>query len=470
MTRGWKRIAAVATIAAAACLGLVAPGAGADVTAKTKGKCPIGAIDKAKSKPVQITLWHSMGGAAANLEELGKLTDQFNASQSDVHVNLVDQTTYKETFQKFRAGLSSGDLPDIGQFEDTALQQLIDSQAILPAQACIDADHYDLADHLKRVVDYWTVKGTMWPMPFNLSNPVFYYDKNAFRQAGLDPEKPPATFDELRADAEKLKASGVVTKAGMGLKLDAWHLEQWLAKAGKPYVNNSNGRKARATKVEFDNKVGRDIFGFWSGMVRDGLAETNPTEGPSAIDNLIGIGTHSHAMTIDTSAALGTISQVLGSGQYAGVELGVAPMPGPSGKGGILVGGAALYIVNKSAPEKQEAAWRFAKFLNESETQAEWAAATGYIPVRKSAVEQPVLQQRWNQTPGYRVAYDQLTSGVESTASAGPVIGDYQGVRDAVLEAEQGMFTQGTKPSTALNQARSKADQAISEYNSRIGA
>jgi sn-glycerol 3-phosphate transport system substrate-binding protein len=314
------------------------------------------------------------------------------------------------------------------------------------------------------------VKGTLWPMPFNVSNPIFYYDKNAFRKAGLDPEKPPTTFDELRADAEKLRAAGASTKAGMGLKLDPWHLEQWSAKAGQPYVNNGNGRKARATKVEFDNSVGRGIFGFWSGMVHDGLAETNPADGPSAFDNLLGIPTNSHAMTIDTSAALGTITQLLSAGQYSNVELGVAPMPGPSGKGGILVGGAALYIVNKSSPEKQEAAWRFAKFLNDPQTQATWAADTGYIPIRKSSVDLPQIQQRWQEVPGFKVAYDQLNGGVESTASAGPVIGDYQGVRDAVLEAEQGMFTQGTKPSTALKQARTKANQAISEYNSRIGA
>ena len=467
MTRAWRSLWAVATVVVVGSLGLIAAPASAKVESKTKVKCPLGAIDKAKSKPVEITLWHSM--TRANLDSLVKLTDQFNASQSDVHVNLVNQTSYQETLQKYRAGLSSGDLPDLVQIEDTGLQQMIDSQSVLPAQACVDAEKYDLSDHLKRVVDYWSVKGTLWPMPFNVSNPVFYYDKNAFRKAGLDPEKPPATFAELRSDAEKLRATGV-SSAPMGLKLDPWHLEQWSAKAGEPYVNNGNGRKSRATKVAFDNDVGRGIFGFWSGMVHDGLAQTNPADGPSAYDNLLGIAANSHAMTIDTSAALGTITQLLSSGQYAGHDVGIAPMPGPSGRGGILVGGAALYIVNKSAPEKQEAAWRFAKFLNDPQTQATWAADTGYIPIRKSAVDLPQIQQRWQEVPGFKVAYDQLTSGVESTASAGPVIGDYQGVRDAVLEAEQGMYTQGTKPSTALNQARTKADQAISEYNSRIGA
>jgi ABC-type glycerol-3-phosphate transport system substrate-binding protein len=100
----------VATVVAVGSLGLIATPASAKVDSTTKAKCPLGAIDKAKSKPVEITLWHSMN--RANLDSLVKLTDQFNASQSDVHVNLVNQTSYQETLQKYRAGLSSGDLPD----------------------------------------------------------------------------------------------------------------------------------------------------------------------------------------------------------------------------------------------------------------------------------------------------------------------------------------------------------------------
>ena len=74
---------------------------------------------------------------------------------------------------------------------------------MLPAQACVEADKYDLSDYLERVVDYYTVEDTLWPMPFNVSNPVLYYNKSAFRAAGLDPEQPPSTLDEVtesRAD------------------------------------------------------------------------------------------------------------------------------------------------------------------------------------------------------------------------------------------------------------------------------
>jgi sn-glycerol 3-phosphate transport system substrate-binding protein len=465
MSRFVKRSSAALATVVLAVVGLAVPVAGA-ASAQSSGKCPLGALKNAKSKPVDITYWHAM--TRANEETLQRLTDKFNSSQNDVHVTLVNQTTYVDTLNKFRAGLSSGDLPDLVQIEDTGLQQMIDTQAILPAQACVKADKYDLSDHLKRVVDYYSVKGQLWPMPFNVSNPVLYYNKKAFQTAGLDPNNPPKTLDEVKSAAQKLKDSGTVSQAGFGMKLDPWYLEQWSALGGKTYVNNSNGRKSRASSTTFDNATGKEIFTFLKDMVQQGLARTNPTEGPSAFDNLLGIGNGNFGMTIDTSAALGTIQQVLSSGQYPDVELGVAPMPGPKGKGGVLVGGAANYIVKKSSPEKQAAAWLFAKFLNEPESQADWAVGTGYVPIRQSAANLPQVQQLWAATPGFKVAYDQLVSGIANTATAGPVIGDYQGVRDVVLDSEQQMFN-GMSPSAALKLAKQNANSKIEEYNSRVG-
>ena len=219
----------------------------------------------------------------ANEEAILRLTDEFNSSQNDVRVTVVNQTTYADTLNKFRAGLSSGDLPDLVQIEDTGLQQMIDTQAVLPAQACVDADKYDLSDNIKRVVDYYTVKGKLWPMPFNVSNPILYYNKKAFQAAGLDPNNPPKTLDEVKSAAQKLKDSGTVSQAGFGMKLDPWYLEQWSALGGKTYVNNGNGRKSRATSTTFDNATGKEIFTFLNDMVKSGLARTNPADGPQRV-------------------------------------------------------------------------------------------------------------------------------------------------------------------------------------------
>jgi len=437
----------------------VAPAGAASV------KCPVKALDRARSKPVDIVMWHSMN--RANEETLQRLTDQFNASQGDVRVKLLNTTSYNDTFIKYRAGLGGGDLPDLVQIEDTGLQGMIDSQSIVPIEQCVKADKYDTADFIERVLNYYTVGKTLYGMPFNVSNPVLYYNKQAFQKAGLDPNKPPTTLEEVRAAAQKLVDTGT-TKFGYSIKLDPWYLEQWLAKAGKPFVNNANGRAKRATAVAFDTKAGREIFAWLDSMVDDKLAlNTGPPEGN--VDNLLAIGAGNSAMTIDTSASLGTILQVLGSGQFPNVTIGVAPMPGPTGKGGVLVGGAALYIPRRSSPEKQAAAWRFIKFLNEPANQATWSIGTGYVPIRKSALDDPALKAAWAKTPEYRVAYDQLVTGVDNVATAGPVIGPYREVRDAVVNAMTSMLTQGQDPKAALAQAADKANQEIQSYNARVG-
>jgi len=425
------------------------------------GKCPLGAIAKAPRKPVDITVWHAM--TQANETTLKQLTDQFNGSQTDVRVKLVNQTNYEDTFTKFKAGLGSGDLPDLVQLQDISLQLMIDSRAILPAQACVDADKYDLSDHIIRVVDYYKVKGVLWPMPFNVSNLVLLYNKQAFTKAGLDPEKPPATFDEIRAASEKIVASGAA-KAGIALKRAPEYPEQWLAKAGQPYVNNGNGRQRRATAVTFDNQAGLDIYTWLASMVKDKLAVSTPNKG---FDHLLAVANANTAMTIESSASLGTIVGVLGN--YPSVTLGVGAFPGPLGQGGVLVGGAAMYIVNKSSPAKQEAAWRFAKFLDEPASQATWSAGTGYVPIRKSAIDLEPIKKRWAEVPGFKVAYDQLLAGATNTATAGPVIGDYAGVRKAVENALTAMITTGTPPKTAIDQAAQRANAAIKDYNVRVG-
>jgi sn-glycerol 3-phosphate transport system substrate-binding protein len=433
-------------------------------------ECPIGALDDA-SGTTEITVWHSM--TRANEETLQRLTKQFNDGQDKVRVKLVNQTSYTDTRTKYRAALGTGGLPDLVQMEDTALQFMIDSQSVLPAQSCVDAEKYDTSDHVERVLNYYTVQDVLWPMPFNVSNPVLYYDKALFRKAGLDPEKPPATLDDLRAASQKIVDSGAAP-FGIALRSDAWFLEQWLAKGGHTFVNNGNGRKQRATEVTFGEAPGVEIMTWLQDMIADKLAfGTGSQEGN--IDEYLAIGNSRAAMTIQTSAGLGTITQVLGSGQFAHVEFGAGPMPGPQGNGGVLVGGAALYITNakNSTPEKQEAAWRFAKFLNEAQAQADWSAGTGYLPIRKSAATMEPLVTRWKEAPYYKIAYDQLLEGEENDATAGPVIGPYgargEGVRGAVIDALDAVLTAGKPGEPELQRAVEEANRELARYNDRIG-
>jgi sn-glycerol 3-phosphate transport system substrate-binding protein len=154
-------------------------------------------------------------------------------------------------------------------------------------------------------------------------------------------------------------------------------------------------------------------------------------------------------------------------GGYPEVKLGVGPMPGPSATGGVFVGGAGLYMVSKSPDERQDAAWQYIKYLVEPAQQATWAAASGYIPVRKSAISESALQSRWTQIPEFKVAYDQILASPQSAATAGPVSGAQAQVDNAVQDGLTSI-SNGTSAGAALAQAASTADQAISSYDGRL--
>lgn len=482
MTRTRSRSTVVFAAALALVLGLGACGGGDDDDGGAAGgngdgdggggapelpDCPVDALDQATG-PVEIEFWHAM--TRANKDELERLTRAFNESQSQVRVTLSESPSYADNFTRYKSALATGALPDLVQIEDTGLQQMIDSRSVLPAAACVQADDYDTSDHIERVLAYYTVQDVLWPMPFNVSNPILYYNKNAFRAAGLDPESPPRSLEEVREASRAIVDSGAMG-FGLAFKSDGWFFEHWTAMSGRLYVNNGNGREDRATEVVFDDEEGVAQWEWLQGMYRDELLLST---GDADIDHYLAVAESKAAMTIDTSAALGTIFQLLS--QYPDVELGAAPMPGPESEdGGVLVGGAALYIVNRSDPVEQAAAWAFAKFLNEAQTQAEWSAATGYIPIRESATELPPITEAWAARPELRIAYDQLLSGADNEATAGPVIGAYgsaggnDGVRGAIVEGLNSMFVRNVPAADALAQTAEKADERIQEYNSRVG-
>ena len=446
--------------------GLAVAGVAPATAASTENvSCQVKSLQKA-TKPVEITFWHSM--TRENETTLKAITDEFNMSQSDVKVSLVNQVTYDDTLTKYTAGLASGDLPDLVQLRETEQQQMIDSQSIVPAGVCAKEDKYSFSDFLPRVVSYYTVEGQMYGMPFNTSGPVLYYNKQAFTKAGLDPEQPPRTLDEVRAAAEKLASSGAVNGPPLGLKVEPGFVEHWLALSSKLYVDNSNGRTSRADASVLNSATGKKIFSWLSGMVDDDLAATNPPEGAGSFDNLLGIGTGNHAMAFDTSAALSTIQGALGG--FPNVTIGVAPMPGLQvGKGGVLVSGGALFVVKNDTPAKQAAAWKYATYLDDTETQVQWALGSGYMPIRTSAADSPQMSAFWAKNPFAKVAYDQLATGPVNAATAGSVIGDYSDVRDAVRDAEDAMFLDGTAPTVAVKAAAAASTATMKDYNGRLG-
>ena len=343
----------------------------------------------------------------ANATTLAKLTTQLNSSQSKVHVTLVEQASYTTTWIKYQSGLGNGQLPAVVQLTETGLQGVVDTHSILPVQSCISATGYSTSDFVPRTLAFYKIGRVQEGMPFAVSIPVVYYNKQAFTAAGLNPANPPTTLSQYVADAKALKAHG----SGTGLGVDPWYFRNWLATANQLALNNANGRAARATRAVFNSKAALAVWTQLDAMVQSGAAVTNSVTGPDEYDNLLGIGNGKYGMTIDTSAALGTVTSIVHN--YPNVTLGVGPFPVASAKtrGGVSGGGSALYISNRVPAAQQAAAWQYITFLDSTQSQATWAAGTGYIPIRRSSIATSTIRTLWKTTPGFKVAYTQLTWG-----------------------------------------------------------
>jgi sn-glycerol 3-phosphate transport system substrate-binding protein len=434
--------------------------------------CHVSALGSA-SAPVTVTFWYASGGQIG--PALQKLTDAYNSSQTKVKVNLVDQQGTDDILAKYRTA-SVGDRPDLAQMSDTNLQLLADSKTIVPVQSCINEEHYDLSDYADRAISYYTIQGALQGMPFNLSMPVLYYNKAAFRAAGLDPEKPPTTLDELRDVAQKIVASGY-SKFGIAFDTGggsggSWYIEQFRAKSDLLYADNQNGRQARATKVIFDDDASVQQVTAIQKLVIDGLA-VNVGQNPDGTADLLKLADPDQpaAMTNHTSAALSSVINVLNAGTFPSFhpeDLGIGPMPAPSGNGGLLVGGAALWIVKGKSDAETAATWDYVKYLTSASAQAQWAADTGYVPIRKSSLDQAPIKDLYASDPRFAVAYQQLISGAVTPATAGPVLGPQSEVRQATSEAMQAIFG-GADVKTSLDTAAQKADAQISDYAKRTG-
>jgi sn-glycerol 3-phosphate transport system substrate-binding protein len=306
-------------------------------------------------------------------------------------------------------------------------------------------------------------------MPWNVSNIVTMYNRKAVAAAGLDPDALPTTFAGLKSASQQIVDRGVAPH-GMALAVIPYVNEFLFAKSGIQYVDHANGRKARATAATFDTPAGRRIWKWWHDMVASGLA-INTGDQDGGIDHLLAIGNGSAAITIESTGGLGRIYDVLGSGQFPNVEFGVAPLPSLSGGGGIPVGDGSLWIPKSSSPQRQAAAWKLVKYLTATAQLARLVVGSdgGFVPTRHSTADDPSVQQMYAERPFLKVPFDQLEQGAVNTTTSGPVIGDYQSVRDAVRDALDRMLTQGQAPVAALRQAQRESTRKVQDYNARLG-
>ncbi len=421
-----------------------------------------GADALTKAGPVTVSFWHAMKGA--NADALTALVAKFNqAHQGKITVNATFQGSYDDTITKYKAAVQAKQTPSLVQIYDVGSGFLADSGQTIPAQSFVDVDKLDIADLQPGIKGYYSRNGKLQSMPFNSSVPLLYINKTAFVKAGLDPAKPPTTLDEIRTDAEKIKASGAA-KFGFGAAIYGWFFEQLTAEAGKTYCNNDNGRSKRADAVTFDDPEQVKVLSWWKGMVADGLA-TNT--GRKTDDAQAAFKSGTVAMHLESTGVLGGYLKAA-AGTF---EVATAPFPKvqSSDSGGPIIGGASLWIdgPGHSAAE-QRAAWEFEKFLIQPENSAFWHTQTGYFPVSKGALEQSVDQQWVSQKPQFKTAIDELAASPAGVPTQGCLLGTLPQVRALVENAIESVLTSNQDPKAALDEAASQAKALITKYNAAV--
>ncbi len=422
------------------------------------------------ASPVRITFWHSESASAGS--NLAALVQRFNASQSQVVVDATYQGPPTDLALKLLAGLSADDVPALASVAEGFTQSLIDTRRTVPIQQFVDSEGYDLSPLLTPPLDYFTVDGSLRAMPYGLLVPLMYYNKVAFREAGLDPERPPGTLAEASEVSEKLvrrDAAGNTTRAGLALDVQPWFVEAMLTDAGVPLVDNGNGRDGRATAIAFEGEEARNLFRWWDGMEEAGLA-INVGRNPGGAEQLIAVASGRAAMAYSSSAVMRTIVDAIAAG-IEGVELGVAPLPAIQPASDGLPRGVysrSLWIMAGRPAAEQEAAWTFIKWLLEPEQQAEWFAGSGYLPVRSDAYQQPAAREIMARYPEFRVPVE-LSTASAGGANPGPLLGPFPQVREAMATAMESMLSGNATADDALTAAISGANRAIADYNRRLG-
>ncbi len=410
---------------------------------------------------IEVTFWHAMGGT--NGEALNKIVEEFNSlHQGHIKITAQFQGSYDDEVNKLKSAQMAGQGPNIIQVYDIGTRYMLDSKWIVPIQNFIDADKWDKEQIEPNLLAYYEINKKLYSMPFNSSTPLLYYNKDAFKEAGLDPENPPKTLEEIIALSDKLKkknSSGETVRYAYGMYTYGWWFEQFMAKQLLPIYDNGNGRDAAPTKVVFDeNGGGAKILKMWNRLIKE---DVMPKYAMNSDDCTSAFANGKIAMTVGSTAGLAsTLAAVAGK-----FELGTGYFPAidNDSKGGVSIGGASLWIMDNQDDKIERAAWEFIKFAVSAEQQAFWNTKTGYFPITKGAYDQQVYKDNVAKYPQFETAVNQLR---ESPAeSKGGLCAIYTQARQIVETNITKMLNGELSEEEALKAMAKSINTAISDYN-----
>jgi sn-glycerol 3-phosphate transport system substrate-binding protein len=344
-----------------------------------------------QAEPISVVYWGSYSAELGEAEQA--IVQMFNESQQDVRVEYQFQGTYEETAQKLTAALQARQAPDISLLSDVWWFRFYLANALAPLNDLIATNEIDTADYVESLYNEGVRDGVSYWLPMARSTPLFYYNVDAFAEVGLE-EAPEFWSDLVEVAPDLVKKDGdTITRAAFSHPTGASYIA-WLFQAVIWQYQGAYSDPDFTIRINEPNGV--EAGEFYRSSTQDGWA-TLPADNEADFAN---------GLTASVMASTGSLRGIT---ENVGDKFEFRTAFLPKAKDfGCCTGGAGLAIMAGSPPEKQEAAFKFVEYVTSTEGTTFWSQNTGYMPVRKSAIESEEMQAFFAENPNFKTAVDQL--------------------------------------------------------------
>ena len=401
--------------------------------------------------PTEVSFYYpvAVGGPIARL--IDGFAEGFMKENPGIKVTPIYAGTYQETIVKALTAHKSGTPPVTSVLLSTDMFTLIDEDAIVPfddfAKSAEDKAWMD--GFYKAFMMNSQTGGKTWGIPFQRSTVVMYWNKEAFKEAGLDPNRPPTTWDELKTMAGKLTkkdASGKVTQYGVQIPSSGfpYWLFQTLTTTNDVLLANDTGNR-----VTFNDPKVVEALQYWVDLAQAGVHPKGVVEWGTTPKDFF----ERKAAIIYTTT--GNLTNIRANAKF---DFGVAMIPGNRRKGS-PTGGGNFYIFKKSSPAQQQAAYQFIRWITQPERAAQWSIDTGYVATSAAAYDSAALKKYATDFPPALVARDQLPVSVAEFSTH-----DNQRVTKALNDGLQAALTGTKTPAQAMQDAQAEAARLLRRY------
>ena len=413
------------------------------------------ALSSPAQAQTEIQWWHAMSGQLG--EWVNGLAAGFNASQKDYKVTPVFKGAYPETLTAGIAAFRAGNAPHILQvFEVGTANMMASKGAIVPVSEVMKTGgvKFDPSVYIPAVAGYYTApNGQMLSLPFNSSTPVFHYNKDAFKAAGLDPEQPPKTWPEVALAAAKLKAAG--HKCPFTTSWQSWtQLESFSAWHNVEFATLRNGFNGMGTRLAFTTPLHVRHIENLANMAQQGLFVYKGRG--NAADSTFVSG--ECAMATATSALYGNIKR---NAKFAS---GISTLPYypdvPGAPQNTVIGGASLWVISGKKPEEYKGVAAFFDYLSQPDVAMASHKRTGYLPVTIPSFEMTEKSGFYKENPGTDVSVTQMIRKT-TDKSRGIRLGNFVQIR-TIIDEEMEQIWNGKKT------AKEGLDSAVSRGNEQL--